>query len=257
MLGSGNVAGHLAIGLDHIADVIQVYSPNIQHASSLADKLKKAQAVDNTDEIVTDADFYIIAVKDDAISSLAAKVTANGGIWAHTSGSVPMSVFEGVKDRYGVFYPLQTFNRHDSIDFSTLPMLIEGGDEETETALFNLASMISKDVHRATSGDRAVFHRAAVFACNFANYMWCMADDILHTRGFDLTLFRPLLTKTLENALNSTPYNAQTGPARRGDKKVMDKHLSLLTPDQAEVYSLMSRLIYERFNRPLSDEPNK
>ncbi|MDE6074089.1 MAG: NAD(P)-binding domain-containing protein, partial [Muribaculaceae bacterium] len=158
MLGSGNVAGHLAIGLDHIADVIQVYSPNIQHASSLADKLKKAQAVDNTDEIVTDADFYIIAVKDDAISSLAAKVTANGGIWAHTSGSVPMSVFEGVKDKYGVFYPLQTFNRHDSIDFSTLPMLIEGGDEETETALFNLASMISKDVHRATSGDRAVFH---------------------------------------------------------------------------------------------------
>lgn len=257
MLGSGNVAGHLAVGLDAIADVVQVYSPNIEHGSLLAGKLKNAVAVSNHEEVINDADYYIIAVKDDVIGELAQKIRVDNGIWAHTSGSVPMSIFQGIKKHYGVFYPLQTFNRHDTVDLSSLPMLIEGSDSETVTSLLNLASKLSNDVHRATSDDRAVLHRAAVFACNFANFMWCMADDILHTRDFELPIFKPLLTKTLENALNSTPYKAQTGPARRGDKNVMESHLSLLTTEQAEVYRLLSRLIYERFNRPLSDEPNK
>lgn len=250
MLGSGNVAGHLAVGLDSIAEVIQIYSPNIDHATLLADKLRNAEAVNNPDDITDNADYYIIAVKDDVIKEVADKVKTDHGIWAHTSGSVPMSVFEGLKKYYGVFYPLQTFNRHDSVDLSSLPMLVEGSDKETETSLYNLASMLSIDVHHATSDDRAVLHRAAVFACNFANFMWCMADDILHTRGFELPIFKPLLAKTLENALTSNPYNAQTGPARRGDKNVMNSHLALLTEEQAEVYRLLSRLIYERFNRP-------
>ncbi|MDE6352651.1 MAG: DUF2520 domain-containing protein [Muribaculaceae bacterium] len=248
MLGSGNVAGHLAIVLDQIGDVVQVYSPTLSHAEQLAGKLKNAVPVNNTNDIVDNVDFYIIAVKDDAIGELARKIKVDSGIWAHTSGSVPMSVFEGVKSHYGVFYLLQTFNKRDEVDFKNLPVLIEGNDCETEDALITLAVKISDKVKRTSSDDRAVIHRAAVFACNFSNYMWCIADDILKARGFDLKLLEPLLNATLKNALNSSPDNSQTGPARRGDRLVMEKHQSLLDKDQSEVYKLLSNQIFERFN---------
>lgn len=256
MLGSGNVAGHLAIILDQIGDVVQVYSPNLDHATQLTDKLRNAVPVSNTNDITDNADFYIIAVKDDAIGELARKIDIDSGIWAHTSGSVPMSVFEGVKSHYGVFYLLQTFNKCDEVDFQNLPILIEGNDSQTEDSLVNLALKISSEVKRTSSDDRAVIHRAAVFACNFSNYMWCIADDILKTKGFDLNLFEPLLKATLKNALNSSPDNSQTGPARRGDRLVMEKHQSLLDKDQAEVYKLLSNQIFERFNSS-KNEQNK
>ena len=256
MLGSGNVAGHLAIMLDKIGDVVQVYSPTLSHAAQLADKLNNATPIDNPRDVVNDADFYIIAVKDDAIGELARKIEVDNGIWAHTSGSISMSVFEGVKKNYGVFYLLQTFNKRDDVDFSNLPILIEANNTETENSLFNLAVKLSDNVRLTSSDDRAVIHRAAVFACNFSNYMWCIADDILKTRGFDLTIFESLLTTTLKNALSSSPDNSQTGPARRGDRNVMQKHESLLNKDQAEVYKLLSNQIFERFNSS-KNEPNK
>ncbi|MDE5844562.1 MAG: DUF2520 domain-containing protein [Muribaculaceae bacterium] len=256
MLGSGNVAGHLAIVLDKIGDVVQVYSPTIDHATQLAGKLRNATPVSNANDITDNADFYIIAVKDDAIGELARKIDIDSGIWAHTSGSVPMSVFEGVKSHYGVFYMLQTFNKYDDVDFKNLPILIEGNDAETENSLVSLALKISSEVKRTSSDDRAVIHRAAVFACNFSNYMWCIADDILKTKGFDLKLLEPLLNTTLKNALNSSPYNSQTGPARRGDRLVMEKHQTLLDRDQVEVYKLLSNQIFERFNSS-TNEQNK
>ena len=167
-----------------------------------------------------------------------------------------MSVFEGVKKNYGVFYLLQTFNKRDDVDFSNLPILIEANNTETENSLFNLAVKLSDNVRLTSSDDRAVIHRAAVFACNFSNYMWCIADDILKTRDFDLTIFESLLTTTLKNALSSSPDKSQTGPARRGDRHVMQKHESLLNKDQAEVYKLLSNQIFERFNSS-KNEPNK
>jgi hypothetical protein len=43
-----------------------------------------------------------------------------------------------------------------------------------------------------------------------------------------------------------SPENAQTGPAIRYDKKVIDRHLTMLdTPRLQEIYRLMSEDIYE------------
>ena len=44
------------------------------------------------------------------------------------------------------------------------------------------------------------------------------------------------------------PADAQTGPARRGDRGVIEKHASLLTDDEATLYRTLSQHIIDFYN---------
>lgn len=247
IIGSGNVATHMAKALDKVADVVQIHSRNIANATRLTEQLRQACPTSDLNEIVTDADLYIVSVNDDAIAHIAGHTPSTAGIWAHTSGSIPANIFAGHKKHYGVFYPLQTFNKVTDVDFSEVPMLIEGESADTCEKLLKAARLISTRVDTADSEKRKLFHRAAVFACNFANYMWCIADDILQEGGYDLTILEPLLKMTLGNALKSGPEKSQTGPARRGDTHVMQNHIEALPDDKARLYNIISQSITDRF----------
>lgn len=248
LIGAGNVATHLALAINSVADIISIYSHDRQNAVALASKLgKESIATDSLESIPADADFYIVSVKDDCIAEVARRTT-DAGVWAHTSGSIPMTVFEGIKSRYGVFYPLQTFSKTVSLDISKVPFFIEGNTSLVLDALMALAKKISTVVEPADSNRRKALHIAAVFACNFVNYMWIEADELLQREGLDISFMRPLLEETLRKLSSVSPADAQTGPARRGDRHIIENHLSQLHGEQHEVYELLSKLILTRYH---------
>ncbi len=250
IIGAGNVATHLAAALDAApgCDVIQVFSPNQAHASAIASVLRQSSYTNHPAEIVTDADFYIVAVKDDAISTLPSTLPHLHGIVAHTSGSVPIDALAGISAGYGVFYPLQTFSRTAKLDISEVPFFIEGSDTDTTEALMSLARLISNNVTDADSSKRAILHLAAVFACNFTNYMWDIASGILNAHGIRFSVFAPLLRQTLDKALSMPPYDAQTGPAMRADVAVIQRQEALLPDDKKLIYNLISAAIMRQHN---------
>ena len=86
IIGSGNVATSLAHGLAARCEVAQIYSRTLVHAQALANAVG-CPATSDLDELVRDADVYIIAVKDDAIADILAAVPDNCALWVHTSGS--------------------------------------------------------------------------------------------------------------------------------------------------------------------------
>lgn len=249
MIGAGNVAWHLATALALQTDIVSVYSHTDAHAQALATHIGRPEsAISCLSEIPADCDYYIVSIKDDAIADVA-KHTPDAGIWAHTSGSVPMSVFDGVKSRYGVFYPLQTFSRDVTLDISHVLFFIEGSTTSVTTALSNLASLISDCVEPADSHRRRALHVAAVFACNFANYMWVHADTLLRREGLNLSVMQPLLAETLDKITRVSPHAAQTGPARRGDIHTIEKHLEMLDDnDSKAIYRLLSDSILKHYN---------
>lgn len=152
IIGAGNVATHLAMALSESACVCQVVSRHIETAGRLADMVGGGcLASDNLDELLPDADFYLISVNDDRVAEIVAGTPDFPGIWAHTSGSVPADVFKGYKSRYGVFYPLQTFTRDLDVDVSEVPFFIEGVDRDVCDALISLANSISRSVEEADS----------------------------------------------------------------------------------------------------------
>lgn len=242
IVGSGNVATHLALALDKVAEVRQVCSPTAGHALALASKLVGCQAITDLATIDPTIDFCIISVKDDAVRDVARALPVISGIVCHTSGSAPMTTLEG-HGRVGVFYPLQTFSKDAEVNVAEAPFFIEASDDATLDQLMALARLISSKVAKADSRQRAILHLAAVFACNFANNLWAISAEILGVHGIELDVMRPLLQATLDKAMAIPPALAQTGPAARRDQAIMQKHLSMLSPEHAEIYRLLSQSI--------------
>ncbi len=251
IIGAGNVATHITTALSKHADIIQVFSRNIDNAVQLAANIANCTATDSLEEIASDADAYIISVKDDAIATIAEnlprKCTPNA-VWMHTSGSVCADVFSSAAGCYGVLYPLQTFSRDVDVNMQEVPFFIEGNSPESEKSIRDIALMLSGNVNHADSNTRRMLHVAAVFACNFTNHMWTIASEILNDGdiGFDVLL--PLLRATLNKASEINPTDAQTGPAVRGDIGTMQQHIEILNKQQSDIYRILSESIMKYHN---------
>lgn len=246
IVGAGNLATNLGEALKQSGKrVEQVFSRTEESALVLASRLG-CDYVTSLEQIVPDADLYIVSVKDNVLGNVLGEVVerAGNGIVVHTAGSIPMSVFGETEVRHGVFYPMQTFSKQKIVDFSNLPIFVEASDEDTCNTLEVFASDLSNNVYRLDSDHRRYLHLAAVFACNFTNHCFTLADDILHEQGLPFSVMMPLIRETVDKVEVISPLDAQTGPAVRGDKNVMDAQTVLIDNDMArKVYETMSESI--------------
>ena len=245
-IGSGNLATHLSLAMKGAGiEVVQVYSQTESHASLLANKLSCSFTTE-PESIVIDADIYIFSVKDSALLDLIHKIPQNKGLWLHTAGSVPMGVFEGYNDRYGVLYPLQTFSKNRDIDFSIVPVFIESNSAGDEAYLLSFAGKLTRQVISLSSEKRKHLHLAAVWACNFTNHMYLMASKILQEQSLSEAFLLPLIDETAAKVHQLSAREAQTGPAIRYDENIIEKHIELLyDPNMKELYRLISRNIHK------------
>lgn len=248
LLGSGNVATSMALALCDKCNLVQVYSRTLVNAQSLASKVD-SQAIDDLREMATDADVYIISVCDDAIKNVIEAVPATPGLWIHTSGSTSITVFDGKRRRYGVLYPMQSFSKGQPVDMREVHIFIEGNDSDTCQEIKDVASLLSKNVHEATSSEREKLHIAAVFACNFANHMFTLSNEVLEEARLPFDAMLPLIKTTVAKLNNMTPAESQTGPAARGDVKIIEKHLNNLKGIKHDIYSLLSRSIMQHHEK--------
>lgn len=247
MIGAGNLATQLGLALarKNIA-IRQVYSRKAESAKALAEKLNTAFTND-LGELATDADLYIVAVKDTAISEVLENLSLREDqLVVHTAGSIPMSVFEGFTPNYGVFYPLQTFSKEREVDFSTIPICLEASHPSILMKLQGLAGKLSGTVRQINSEERKTLHLAAVFTNNFVNHLYAIGADLLHTQKLDFELLKPLIRETASKVEEIQPIVAQTGPARRDDQNVIQAHLKMLDnqPDYRKIYSFVSESIF-------------
>jgi predicted short-subunit dehydrogenase-like oxidoreductase (DUF2520 family) len=256
IIGSGNVATHMAAALKNAGHrVVQVYSRQIQHAAMLAYHVG-AEATDDLEAILPDTDIFIISVKDDAIAGVVEVLTRHQKLIVHTSGATSLNTIRAFTDDAGVLYPLQTFSKSKEVDFFTVPLCVEGADSAITGQLKELAATISNNVYVVSSADRKILHLAAVFACNFPNYLYGIAQQLLaeHNMGFDM--LKPLIMETAQKVQEQLPNNVQTGPAVRNDRVTMDAHLQLLNnqPRLQEIYTLLSQGIIKNNNEPHGDK---
>lgn len=252
IIGAGNLAWHLAPALDNMGYVVkEVYSRNPRNAKDLTARLYQAEVKATLDFSTSPSQIFIIATSDDSIQSIAQEIILpDDAILAHTSGSQPLSVLGyAATSHIGVFYPLQTFTKSKRIDFSNTPIFIESETTETERALMKMARSISQNVQRIGSTERKALHIAAVFASNFTNHMLTLSKDLMKRNSLDFDVLKPLITETLNKSLTIGPENAQTGPARRGDFEILDKHYEFLQENQsvAAIYKLISQDIIDRY----------
>ncbi|WP_276367488.1 Rossmann-like and DUF2520 domain-containing protein [Chryseolinea sp. H1M3-3] len=251
-IGSGNLAWHLAPALDNSDFPVQeVYSKNPVHAALLVERLYEADVKASLDFSTSSSSVFIIATTDEAIEEVVQEIILpEDAILVHTSGSQPLSILGyAATQNLGVFYPLQTFSKDKKVDFKEVPVFIESANPVTEKMLRAIGNALSKVVIPLKSYERKALHVAAVFASNFTNHMLLVAQDIMKEHRLSYDWLKPLIAEMINKSLSIGPENAQTGPARRGDLEILDKHLEFLQedPSMAELYKVISQHIIDRY----------
>ena len=250
LIGAGNVAQHLGLALRAAGvDISQVFSRNIQKSKALAE-LVSSEAIDEF-EVLKPADLVVVAVSDRAIaevSGLLSRFLPAGTLVVHTSGATPSAFLASHFERYGVFYPLQTFTIGRPVDFEKVPICLHSGTESDLVELESLAHRISRSVHRVDDEQRRWLHLTAVVVNNFPNHLFTLAHRVLSDQHLPFDLLKPLILETAKKVQDSPPAAMQTGPAHRGDRDTIEAHLHMLEeyPGLREVYEVISKSIVER-----------
>lgn len=247
IVGSGNVAEAIAVAVAE-CPALELRQVVARNAGRVAEVAALGGCDYQTDFAkAAAADLYIIAVSDRAVKDVAAALCrAPGSVVVHTAGSVECNVLG--EERTGVLYPFQTFTAGRRVDFSAVPLFVEGSDEATTEFIEDVARALSRRVYRATSDVRREIHLTGVLACNFVNALYAMAADRLaENASLPFDVLRPLIEETARKAVEAAhPRAVQTGPAVRGDRSVAERHEKMLGDEQkAQIYKLLTEYIWQ------------
>ncbi len=226
ILGQGNVATHLWSAF-HKVKTIELFQVNSRAFSA-----------------IPVSDVTIIAVTDDAIEEISQQLGSRKGLIVHTSGTVSMQAIH--QQRKGVFYPLQSFTKGSSVNFSTVPFCLETRHERDFFTLQSLAKLVGSKTYRLNSDQRQKMHIAAVFVNNFTNHMYAIGKDICDVHEIPFEILHPLIAETAKKITNISPKEAQTGPAKRNDEETIKTHLEHLNSQQEELYTLVTKAIQNK-----------
>jgi predicted short-subunit dehydrogenase-like oxidoreductase (DUF2520 family) len=242
IIGSGNVAAVLGRKFKAAGhEILQVLSRNARAASELAYEWD-TESANYISLLNPQADVYIMAVSDGAISTIAAELRLPGKVVAHTAASVSKDLLKNVTPHYGVFYPLQTLRKETGVP-QEVPIFVEGSDEKAKAILNQLAESISPgDVTIVKEGEREKLHVAAVVVNNFTNHLYVLAEDFCKKEGLNFKELLPLIEETVHRLRISSPVDSQTGPASRNDTTTINKQLGLLEkyPRLLNVYRVLT-----------------
>lgn len=244
IIGSGNVAYHLAKAFtQNNIKVHQIFGRNEIELSNISNEFNIPYSNENLEE----AELYIIAVSDSSLENVSELIKNENALVAHTSGSLPKEILKG-NYRKASFYPLQTFSKTKNLDYSKIPFFIEADNQIDEKSLFELASIISDNVEVSTYEKRKYIHLTAVFACNFVNHLFARAKEISDSQDLDFNYFLPLINETVEKIRHLDPKLAQTGPAVRGDERVLKLHEELIkNEEQLHIYKTLNESIKKMY----------
>jgi len=251
LIGSGNVAtvfGRLLKHAEH--EIVQVMGRNATNANELADASGAAWSNDIT-KLDKDADFYIIAVSDAAVESIAKTIALKDKIVVHTSGAVSKEVLKTVTKNYGVLYPLQSL-RKETTYHPVIPLLIDAANAATQNTIEEIATAISNRIQVANDIQRLKLHIAAVAASNFSNHLFALVQEYCKKEAVSFDILLPLIQETANRLNDFDARQVQTGPAIRGDNATIQKHLEMLAPHHQlhEIYKTITESITSFYRKP-------
>ena len=187
------------------------------------------------------AEVFFIATPDSLVlpvstELLKTNVLQPGNILLICSGILSTNEFQHLTDS-GVsvasVHPIKSFARPE-IAIETFAGTFCGaeGAPEALAVLVPAFESIGGKVFSISADTKAFYHAAPVFACN---YLVALIEMSLQTyeyagvcRSDALRMLKPLVNETIENIFLTDTGSALTGPIRRGDTSVVERHITAL-----------------------------
>jgi len=184
----------------------------------------------------------LLTVPDDAIADLCAELARRqafnpGTTVAHCSGALGSDVLAPARDQCGCLvgsmHPLQTFPTVEAaIEHLPGTWCFCEGDELAVAVLERLAAAIGARPARVDAGAKALYHAAAVTACNYLVALLDAAGTLAGSAGVApdtwVVAAEAIVRATVENVCRLGPAGALTGPIARGDVSTVARHVEAM-----------------------------
>lgn len=222
IVGPGRAGMSLALAAVDVGHRIAAVVARDARAAHAAAEQVGADAL-GLDDGLPPCDIVVLAVRDDAISSVAerlAPLPLHAPRAVHVSGLTPIAALDALRPaEIGSFHPLQTLPE-PGVGSARLPgawVAVTAEDDELADRLYSLARSIGMQPFELDDADKALYHAAAAAAANYPLAALSMARRLFAAAGVPFEAAGPLVRAVVDNAFALGPDVALTGPVARGD----------------------------------------
>ncbi|QTN26969.1 DUF2520 domain-containing protein [Rhodoferax sp. AJA081-3] len=243
LVGAGRVAQTLAslwLAQGSSFAIQDVLTTSLASAQAACRVIGAGQAVAQI-QAMRDADVWMLAVPDAQLTACAQALAAVRADRKVAEGRSPIVFHCSGAQGASTLAPLaalgwQVASAHCILSFSSVPGAIQQfpgtpcaleGDATACDRLRPAFTAIGAQCFAVASGDKLLYHAAAVFATNFLPVLQATAEELWQSTGMPAHLIPALRASLLRNAVaNITtlgPQAALTGPAARGDTAAIQR----------------------------------
>lgn len=213
-------------------------------------------------KLVRESDIIFICTRESVIREVAELAAASfdpaGKIFFHTSNSLTSDELLPLKRKGAYtasFSPLQTFAsflpQQAAHVFKGVYFLAEGERKALELA-GEMADHLDAKVLIVDKDEKIYFHIAAVCASNFFISILKLSENQLKKEGIkkksDIKVLLPLIKQTLANVESRGVDASLTGPVKRKEMGIINKHLEHLEGEEAALYKALSDFLAQSFS---------
>ncbi len=237
IVGAGRLGPALARLLVEAGEpVVAIASRTLAHAREAAAFAGPGVRPARVEELPRLANRILLAVSDSAIAAVAAQLAREGfpqGLALHCCGSIGPEPLAPLAERgvaCGVLHPLQTVPSPEA-GVEGLRGICWSITGEGEAAAWGreIAARLGGRVIEIAPEHRALYHAAAVMACNYFVAVEDAAVAMLEHAGVArqdaLAALQPIVGQTYRNVFGSGPEKVLTGPITRGEAETVARHL--------------------------------
>jgi len=254
ILGNGKMANMLVQKLVSKPVSIEMWGRDTQKIQSLYGSLP-VHIIGDIERVGLESDLIILAVSDSAIANVAEKLGHKGCLVIHTSGATNIDILYNFKNR-GVWWPPASVQMIAD-EISDFPACVEANTIENKAQIISFSNLVGiNHIFECDSLKRLQMHTAAVFANNFTTYIMLRLREYCEIHSIPIDIYKPMLKQAIGTFIENNPNNL-TGPASRGDKITLKKHIKTLEsePEMKNMYEFLTESIlsYKNFDFKIKD----
>jgi predicted short-subunit dehydrogenase-like oxidoreductase (DUF2520 family) len=206
-------------------------------------------------KLISGSEVLLIATPDDVIAEAYKKmskyITATKYIF-HFSGILPADIIPKKRNIHRAsVHPFATFpETSGAMARQHFFMSIEG-DPEAIRASRTIFRKDNFTLRKIKKKDKPVYHLIGVFSSNLLVGLVTSINELANKIGWRQKELKhmviPLIEETIHNIKTQGAQKSLSGPLRRGDIRVIEKHLRVLrkNKDLLQIYKVLSRAIVD------------
>ncbi len=248
IIGAGNIAWFFGKRLAASGHQCKgVYGRNTATVKELADALLSQKHGEISEIRDEDADVCFLAVSDNAIEPIAAKLNFKKTVLVHMAGALTTDTIKKAAKDYAVLWPIYSILRNNTRSERDIPIAWDVSGDRAKKYVLEMAHAITDNLFEAKDEQRKWLHLSAVITNNFINHLFAINEHICTENKLPASTLQPLIKQTFDRVKAASPFTTQTGPAMRNDNATIEQHLKLLEqqPHLLKVYEAMTGSIKE------------